>query len=504
MSTAPARMAADRSNKPQGAAAARSRAEARPRRQTRVLFVTPEMTGFVKAGGLGEVSAALPRAMRGVIDARVLIPGYREIVASHPEIRVVARLPAHRGVPACSLGELVTPDGLVIYVVLAPELFDREGTPYGDAEGVDWRDNDIRFARLGLAAVEIARGAGAPGWRPDLLHLNDWPTGFAAAYAHWEGVRVPSVITIHNLAYQGLFSPARMERLGVPKDAFGLDGVEFHGKLSFLKAGLSYADHVTTVSATYAHEITTPELGCGLDGLLRLRAEQGRLTGIVNGIDASWDPATDPHLESPFALNAWDGKEANAAAVRRAFGLSETGGPLFAVISRLVHQKGVDLSIDAAEAIVADGGQIVVTGRGEGRFESELRALARRHPGMVGVDIGFEEARARRMYAASDFLLMPSRFEPCGLSQMYAQAFASLPIATRTGGLADTIDDGVTGFLFDRPSLPAFLDAIRRALDAFRARSRLMSMRRAAMTRPMGWDGSVRGYEGVYRRVGVG
>ncbi|WP_372425796.1 glycogen synthase GlgA [Salinarimonas chemoclinalis] len=504
MSTAPARMAADRSNEPRGAAAARARGEARPRRQTRVLFVTPEMTGFVKAGGLGEVSAALPRAMCGVIDARVLIPGYREIVAAHPEIRVVARLPAHRGVPACALGELVTPDGLVVYVVLAPDLFDREGTPYGDAEGVDWRDNDIRFARLGLAAVEIARGAGAPGWRPDLMHLNDWPTGFAAAYAHWEGVRVPSVITIHNLAYQGLFSPARMERLGVPKDAFGLDGVEFHGKLSFLKAGLSYADHVTTVSATYAHEITTPELGCGLDGLLRLRAEQGRLTGIVNGIDASWDPATDPHLESPFALNAWDGKAANAAAVRRAFGLSETGGPLFAVISRLVHQKGVDLSIDAAEAIVADGGQIVVTGRGEGRFESELRALARRHPGMVGVDIGYEEVRARRMYAGSDFLLMPSRFEPCGLSQMYAQAFASLPIATRTGGLADTIDDGVTGFLFDRPSLPAFLDAIRRALDAFRARSRLMSMRRAAMTRPMGWDGSVRGYEGVYRRVGVG
>lgn len=503
MSTAPARKAA-RGAGERTETAAQARPPATARAVPKALFVTPEMTGFVKAGGLGEVSAALPRAMRGAIDARILIPGYREILERHPDIRVVARLPAYRAVPACALGEIVTEDGLVVYVVLAPELYDREGTPYGDAAGVDWRDNDIRFARLGLAAAEIARGAGPPGWRPDLLHLNDWPTGFAAAYCAWEGLKIPSVITIHNLAYQGLFSPARMERLGVPKDAFGLDGVEFHGKMSFLKAGLSYADHVTTVSETYAREITTPEFGCGLDGLLRLRAQQGRLTGIVNGIDASFDPRTDPHLAAPFDLNAWDGKVANAQAVRRAFGLSASAGPLFAVVSRLVHQKGIDLSIDAAEAIVAGGGQIVVTGRGEARFEAEMRALARRHPGHVGVDIGYEESRARTMYAGSDFLLMPSRFEPCGLSQMYAQRFASLPIAHETGGLADTIDDGITGFLFDRPNLPAFLDAIRRAFSAYARRSRLDSMRRAAMTRPMGWDGSVRGYEGVYRRVGVG
>jgi len=526
MSTAPARMAAARPQErapskdrapsqerapPQDRAASAGRTPASrppvaatPRVLPKVLFVTPEMTGFVKAGGLGEVSAALPRAMRGAVDARVLIPGYREVLERFPDIVTVARLPAYRGVPACTLGRIDTPDGLVVYVVLSPELFDREGTPYGDASGVDWRDNDIRFARLSLAAVEIARGAGPLDWRPDLLHLNDWPTGFAAGYCAWEGVSIPSVITVHNLAYQGLFSPARMERLGVPKEAFGLDGVEFHGKMSFLKAGLSYADHVTTVSQTYAHEITTQEFGCGLEGLLRLRAEQGRLTGIVNGIDASFDPRTDPHLAAHFDLNSWEGKDANAAAVRRAFGLGVSKGPLFAVVSRLVHQKGVDLAIDAAEAIVSAGGQIVVTGRGEGRFESEFRALARRHPGVVGVEIGFEEANARRMYAGSDFLLMPSRFEPCGLSQMYAQRFGSLPIAHETGGLADTIDDGVTGFLFDRPNLPAFLDAIRRALAAYGRRSRLDSMRRAAMTRPMGWDGSVRGYEGVYRQVGVG
>ncbi|MFN3685564.1 glycogen synthase GlgA [Salinarimonas sp.] len=476
----------------------------RPQPLPRTLFVTPEMSGLVKAGGLGEVSAALPRAMRGTIDARVLIPGYREVLQAHPAIPVVARLPGYRGLPPCSIGRIGTPDGLEIYVVLAPELYDREGSPYGDGDGVDWRDNDVRFARLGLAAAEIAAGVPALDWKPDLLHLNDWPSSFACAYCTWLGVRAPSILTVHNLAYQGLFSPARMERLGVPIEAFGLDGVEFHGKLSFLKAGLSYADHVTTVSATYAQEITTPEFGCGLDGLLRLRAEEGRLTGIVNGIDASFDPRNDPHLASPFDLNAWEGKAANARAVREAFGLAVSSGPLFAVVSRLVHQKGVDLAIDAAEAIVEAGGQLVVTGRGEGRFETELRALARRHPGAVGVRIGYDEGEARRMYAGSDFLLMPSRFEPCGLSQMYAQRFASLPIAHRTGGLADTIDDGLTGFLFETPRLSPFLDAIRRALDSFRSRSRLDAMRRAAMTRPMGWDGSVRGYAQVYRRVGVG
>jgi starch synthase len=287
----------------------------------------------------------------------------------------------------------------------------------------------------------------------------------------------------------------------VPDAAFQVDGVEFYGKLSFLKAGIFYASHVTTVSETYAREITTPEFGCGLDGLLRVRHGQGRLTGILNGIDESWDPSSDPHLASPFDLNAWEGKKANGDHVREAFGLAVSRGPLFAVVSRLVHQKGVDLALQAAEAIVSQGGQIVVTGRGEGRFEQQFRALAARHPGNVGVRIGFNETEARRMYAGSDFLLMPSRFEPCGLSQMYAQRFASLPIAHRTGGLADTIDDGITGFLFDDLSLHGFVSAIRRALDAYGSRSRLEAMRRAAMTRPSGWGVAALGYGAVYQQA---
>jgi starch synthase len=467
----------------------------------RILYVTSEIADYVKAGGLGEVSAALPRTLRQEYDARVLIPGYREVLENKDQMSVVARLRGIRGMPGCEIGRMDAPDGLVIYVVLCPELYDREGSPYGDAAGNDWHDNDIRFARLSLAAAEIAAGIDDLGWKADLLHLNDWPSSLAPAYLAWRGHQIPSVLTIHNLAYQGLFDPARLPQLGIPESAFQMEGVEFYGKLSFLKAGIQYASHLTTVSSTYAREITTPEFGCGLDGLLRRRAEEGRLTGILNGIDESWDPRTDPHLEAPFAPDDLAGKTANAEEVREEFGLAVTRGPLFAVVSRLVHQKGVDLAIEATESIVRQGGQIVVTGRGEGQFETELQGLAERYPGQVGVKIGFEEGTARRMYAGSDFLLMPSRFEPCGLSQMYAQRFGSLPIAHKTGGLADTIEDGVTGFLFKEASLAALLSAVYRAVDAYGSRRKLNSMRRAAMARSFEWQRSARRYKKVYDRA---
>lgn len=465
---------------------------------SRVLFVTPEMSDFVKVGGFGEVSAALPRSLRRLLDVRVLIPGYREVVAQGDRISVVGSLPELRDVPACKLGRLDTSDGLIVYVLLSPELYEREGSPYADVSGVDWPDNDIRFARLSLAAAEFAQGIADPDWRPDVLHLNDWPTALAPAYSTWLGLPTPSILTIHNLAYQGLFARERTGKLGIPEQAFQVDGVEFHGKLSFLKAGLFYASHLTTVSPTYAEEITTPKHGCGLDGLLRTRASEGRLSGILNGIDESWDPRTDTHLFGRFKVNEWEGKQANADDVRGAFNLAGSQGPLFAIVSRLVHQKGVDLAIEAAEAIVGQGGQIVVTGRGESSLEAELQSLADRYPRSVGVRIGFDEMEARRIYAGSDFLLMPSRFEPCGLSQMYAQRFGSLPIAHRTGGLADTIEDGITGFLFDELSTAGLFHAAKRAFAVFGSRARLDAMRRAAMTRPLGWKESAQAYSRVY------
>ncbi len=467
----------------------------------RILYVTPEIADYVKAGGLGEVSAALPRTLRQQYDVRILIPGYPAVLRAHRSIPVVGRLKPAFGLPGAELGRIDAPDGLIFYVLLCPDLYEREGSPYGGPDGIDWPDNDIRFARLALAAADIAAGAGEIGWRPHLLHLNDWPSALAPAYLAWRGAPVPSVLTIHNLAYQGLFGRERLPRLGIPESAFHIDGVEFYGKLSFLKAGIVYASHVTTVSATYAKEITTPEHGCGLDGLLRLKAEAGRLTGIVNGIDESWDPRIDPHLASPFEARNLKGKAVNAEQVRREFGLAVSRGPLFAVVSRLVHQKGVDLAIEAAQTIVREGGQIVVTGRGEERFESELERLSARYPGAVGVKIGFEEGVARRMFAGSDFLLMPSRFEPCGLSQMYAQRFGSLPIAHCTGGLADTIQDGVTGFLFREHSLSGLLEAVYRAVDTFRSRRTLNAMRRAAMARGFGWQRAALGYKAVYGRA---
>jgi len=473
--------------------------QASPLHQPRILFATPEMADFVKTGGLGEVAASLPRAIRRHYDIRILIPGYRQVVERYDHIPVVAQLPGHAGIPPCELGLVESGDGLQIYVLLSPELYQRDGSPYGDAQG-DFSDNDLRFARLSLAAAEIARGVD-PTWSADLLHLNDWQAALAPAYLAWAGLRVPSILTVHNLAYQGLFSRDALGRLGVPDHAFQMDGVEFYGQLSFLKAGLYYASHVTTVSDTYAREITTPGAGCGLDGLLRTRASQGRLAGILNGIDESWDPRTDPHLATRFEADDWKGKRANAETVRRQFGLAVSRGPLFAIVSRLVHQKGIDLSLAAAETIVSEGGQLVVIGQGESRFEDALRDLSRRHPDAVGVHVGFNEQDARRMFAGSDFLLMPSRFEPCGLAQMYAQRFGSLPIVHRTGGLADTVEDGVTGFTFSEASACGLSGAVRRALDTFAQKKRLNVMRRTAMSRTFGWDEAATTYASLYARA---
>jgi starch synthase len=309
------------------------------------------MSDFTQVGGLGEVSAALPRALRLGADVRVLIPGYPKVLACGLPIEVVGRLPEFCNIPACDVGFLHTADGLPVYVLICPALYERDGTPYVGRDGRDWADNHIRFARLSLAAAEFARGSADPIWRPDLLHLNDWPTALAPAYLAWSEVRTPTVLTIHNLAYQGLFEAERGGELGVPGDAFDVNGVEFHGRLSFLKAGLFYASHLTTVSPTYAEEITTTRLGCGLDGLLRTRAEEGRLSGILNGLDESWDPRVDERLAGRFDVNEWEGKQANADYVRQLFELPASSGPLFAIVSRLVQQKGVDLAIAAAETV---------------------------------------------------------------------------------------------------------------------------------------------------------
>lgn len=468
----------------------------------KVLFVTSEFAGLAKAGGLGDVAAGLPVALRRLgADVRVLLPAYRSVLEHLPEVAWIGRLPGRGAIPGCHVGEVRLPSGLVLYLVGASWLYDRDGTPYSTPEGRDWPDNHLRFARLCLAAAEIARGRGRLGWSPDLLHVHDWPGGLAPAYVRWDGTKIPSVMTIHNIAYQGIFPAGQCHRLAIPDAALDINGVEFHGAVSFLKAGLYYADHVTTVSPSYASEIATPQSGGGLHGLIQGRTARGELSGIVNGIDESWDPRRDPCLPHPFDANDPSGKRANAEAVRTSLCLCHSDGPLFGIVSRLVQQKGLDLVAEAAHDIVGLGGQIAILGLGDPDIEHMLSRAARQHRDDVAVLVGFNEPVARRIIAGSDFTLMPSRFEPCGLTQMQAQRYGALPIAHATGGLVDTIEEGVTGFLFSTLSCDGLMGACGRAFDAFDDHEHLAAMRAAAMARRFTWTEPAAAYAALYARL---
>lgn len=472
-----------------------------PIHRKKILFVTSEIADLVKVGGLGDVSAALPRALSRFHWVRVMVPGYPQVINSGHSMQIIAELPGYAALPPCKIARMALQDGLTLYVVICPELYERPGTPYGDNNGRDWQDNHIRFARFGLAAAALASGEVCSSWQPDLVHAHDWPAALTPAYMTWRGQHTPSVFTVHNLAYQGLCEPHCAIELGLPPEALTVEGMEFYGKLSFLKAGLTYADHITTVSQTYAREITSAELGCGLDGLLSLRAENQQLSGFVNGIDECWDPQTDTHLIQNFAAGEWHLRRANTRYVEQQFGLPPADGPLFAIVSRLVGQKGLDLLPAVIDQIISAGGRLVVLGQGQAELEEMIAQLAVQHPQNVAFHRGFNESDARRIFAGSDFLLMPSRYEPCGLSQSYAQCFGSLPIAHRTGGLADTIEDDQTGFLFDEMTAVSFASAIERALNTYLLPDLLEAMRCKAMQAPLYWQQAARPYAKLYHRL---
>jgi len=468
----------------------------------KVLFATSELADFLKTGGLGEVSAGLPRALRRQgADVRVLLPGYPAVLAKCRDLRILGSLPGRASIPPCRVGAVRLADGLTVHVVLAPSLYERRGNPYCRPDGAEWADNDLRFARLGLAAAQLVQGAGGFDWRPDLLHINDWHAGLAPAYLRWDSAAAQCVLTIHNIAHQGVFSAEHRHALGIPEHAFDINGVEFCQQLSFLKAGLFYADHVCTVSPSYAREITTEAYGAGLHGLITGLAERGQLSGIINGIDESWDPSRDPHL--PMAFDAADlrGKRVASEAVRTGLCLAPSDGPLFGVVSRLVPQKGLDIVAAAAAGIVRNGGQIAILGLGEPATEQMLNKLARSHRDNIAVLVGFNEPMARRIIAGSDFCLMPSRYEPCGLTQMQAQRYGTLPIAHATGGLADTVEDGVTGCLFSDLTPGGLLAACERAGAIFADKAQLTRMRREAMSRHFGWECRAEEYAQIYRQL---
>ncbi|HZD19321.1 MAG TPA: glycogen synthase GlgA [Burkholderiales bacterium] len=456
----------------------------------RVLFVTPECAPLTKTGGLGDVAAALPPALRAQgNDVRVLLPRYREIEESGAEERARVRL---LGIEARVLEK-----GDCLYVDV-PELYDRDGGPYQDATGADWADNALRFGVLSRAAALLASSASPLTWRPEILHCNDWPTALAPVYLHFEPAHAGSVMTVHNLAYQGIFDASVLERLELPRATFAIEGIEFYGRLSFLKGGLVYSDAITTVSPTYAREIQTEEFGCGLDGVLRER--RGVLRGILNGIDGElWNPMSDPHLAERYSWMSLDRKAANKAALQRRLNLSaDPLAPLLGVVSRFAHQKGIDLLAGAVDDLVQLGAQLCVLGRGEREHEVALSAAAERHAGRVAVAIGFNEELAHLIEAGADLFLMPSRYEPCGLNQMYSQRYGTPPVARATGGLVDTIMDGETGFLFEPAESAALVAAVKRALGFYSDARRWRELQRRGMTRDFSWAAPARQYAGLY------
>ena len=452
----------------------------------RVLFVTPECAPLTKTGGLGDVSAALPAALRALgHDVRILIPGYPAVLAACPAARRVHSL-SSPGFDAAVLEW----DGFLI-LDCAP-LYRRDGGPYQDASGADWPDNPLRFGLLARAAALVARSLPA-----DVVHANDWPAGLVPIFLKKE---IPCVLTVHNLAFQGNFDAGWVQKLGLPPACFTMEGAEFHGQLSFLKAGLAYADAITTVSPTYAREIQGAELGCGMDGLLRHRA--AALTGILNGIDTDlWDPSRDEKIKERYSASSLEKKLANKSELQRLLGLEARADvPLFGVVSRLTHQKGADLVAAVAPALVALPAQLAVLGAGMREHEEMFLKLKSKS---IGVQIGFDEGLAHLIEAGADFFLMPSRYEPCGLNQMYSQRYGTPPVARATGGLADTIADGETGLLFERAEPGALLDAVRRAATLWRDELRRLAMQRAGMARDFGWARSARRYAALYARLAV-
>ena len=485
--------------------AARTRA---PRLRGRVLSVASECAPLVKTGGLADVAGALPSAMapRGW-RLRTLVPAYRGLIAGLDGAAELWSDPDLFGGPARVLGGHAA--GMEMLLLDAPHLFDRAGSPYLDEGGADWPDNARRFAALGWAAAEIAKRGLSDGWKPDLIHAHDWQAGFAPL---WARGAAPSVMTIHNIAFQGVAPAHEIDGLRLPRSEFHPDGFEFWGQISSLKAGLVFADAITTVSPSYAVELTTPEFGFGLDGVIRARADV--LSGILNGVDGTvWNPATDPLIAANYGPKDIAGKAACAAALRAEFGLDAEGGPLCIVVSRLTRQKGLDLLLDTLPGLIARGGQLAVLGSGEADLQQGFLRAAADWPGRVGVRIGYDEALSHRMFAGADAVLVPSRFEPCGLTQMYGLAYGTLPLVAHTGGLADTVIDAndaalrmgvATGLQFAPVGADA-LDAALRRLSALYARPAIWQrMMGRAMAHPVGWDASARDYAALYDKLTTG
>jgi starch synthase len=475
----------------------------------KVLFATSELAPWVKTGGLGDVAGALPAALRALgVDVRVLVPAYPALLKAFPDAEEIAQ-PHRLGglLPTPTLRQARAPDGTPLLLLDYPHYFDRPGNPYLGPEGRDWLDNHLRFGLLSRVAAWLGSQANTLDWQPDIVHCNDWQTGLTPAYLRYlPEARAKSLFTLHNLAFQGLFDHASLFELGLPDEAWHIDGVEYYGYLSFLKAGLQHADAITTVSPSYAREIQTDAEGMGMAGLLRHRGD--RLSGILNGIDTgAWNPATDRHLHKTYSTRRLEDKAANKAALQEELGLERRPDlPLLGVVSRLTEQKGLDLLLEVAPQVLKLPAQLVILGNGEHSLEHRWTALAHKHKDRCAVTIGFDEALAHRIEAGADIFVMPSRFEPCGLNQMYSLRYGTPPVVRATGGLADTVIDAAdekhgNGFVFGPATPAALLEALQRATSAWTDPWRWRKLQKQGMARDSSWAEAAQHYVDLYQHL---
>ena len=474
-----------------------------------VLSVASEVFPFVKTGGLADVVAALPPALaREGVTVHTLVPGYPAVIDALIDATTVHRYADLHGGPARVLSSRTA--GLELFVLDAPHLFGRPGNPYIGPDGKDWPDNALRFAALGLVGADLGRGAVA-GYSPDVVHAHDWQAGLAPAFLHYgEGRRPGTVMTVHNLSFQGQFPKTLLGAIGLPPHAFSVDGAEYYGMIGYLKAGIALADRITTVSPTYAAEIRSLEHGMGMDGLLRERANV--LSGILNGIDdVTWNPATDTLLPFRFDARRRKARAANKDALQARLGLAQDPDALvFGVVSRLTWQKGMDLLIDALPLLQAHGAQLALLGSGDAKIEQGFVAAAQAYRGRVGVEIGYDESLAHLMQAGTDALLVPSRFEPCGLTQLCALRYGAIPVVARVGGLADTVIDANemalaantgTGVVFAPASLDALGAAIERTAALWRDRALWRRLQGRAMATDVSWARPAARFAELYRAL---
>lgn len=470
-----------------------------------VLSVTSEIYPLIKTGGLADVAGALPAALsKNGVSMRTLVPGYPAVKAKMGPSREVYYFADLFGVEARLFAGRA--GGLDIIMLDAPALYDRPGNPYVGPEGWDWPDNWKRFAALSWVASELGLGL-VEGYRPHIIHAHDWQAGLVPAYVKYgPSSTLKTVMTVHNMAFQGTFGSDIFGQLRLPPHAFSLEGVEYYGGVGYLKSGVECADVVTTVSPSYAAEIRTPDFGMGLDGLLNNRSET--VFGVLNGIDMdAWNPSTDQSLRSTYSVNSLGSRNLNKAAVQEAFGLETSNGPLFAVVSRLTWQKGIDLLAGCIELLVSHGAQLAVLGSGEAELENAIRAASVAHPGRVGLVTGYNEQLSHLLQGGADVIVVPSRFEPCGLTQLYALRYGCVPLVSRVGGLNDTVIDAnvaalqaevATGVQFAPPSQDGLANAIRRTLALYADEKSWKKMQRRGMKSDVSWETSAARYAQLY------